>query len=131
MTDLSTCKTHAHLDHTSAVTLNPILRAWVLECSIDQQTEFEKGSAARLLGSTGQGRRSSLRYDDTAQRTYGEAMMWVVGEMLRAMTGGPSYVPRESVCTQQEPPQQVQVKYEAQRNEEVSILTVYGSLMYS
>ena len=47
-------------------------------------------------------------------------MMWVVSEMLRAMTG-PSYVPRESVCTREEPPQQVQVKYEAQRNEEVSL----------
>ena len=40
-------------------------------------------------------------------------MMWVVSEMLRSMTS-PSYVPRESVCTQQEPPRQVQVKYEAE-----------------
>ena len=53
---------------------------------------------------------------------YGEETMWVVGEMLRSMTSGPSYVPREGVCTQQEHPQQVQVKYEAQRNEEVSYL---------
>ena len=47
--------------------------------------------------------------------------MWVVSDMLRAMTG-PSYVPRESVCTQQEHPEQVQVKYDEaqdQRLEEV------------
>ena len=96
--------------------------------------ELQKGSVRAWQRLTGLGSEEALSDIETtgrggtAQRRslyklLGEVMMWVVSEMLRAMTGGPSYVPRESVCTQEEPPQQVQAKYEAQRNEEVSTRT--------
>ena len=97
-----------------SVTFDFTSRAWVHLFSGELEKARLGLSKANCLG-------SEEALSDIKQATLlGEVMMWVVSEMLRAMTGGPSYVPRESVCTQEEPPQQVQVKYEAQRNEEVS-----------
>ena len=92
-----------------------ISRAWGIlmsDSNENNKTKLKRGCSV----ATGRVLQGSLRYCN------GEVMMWVVSEMLRSMTG-PSYVPRESVCTstQQEPPRQVEVKYEAQRNEEVSL----------